>query len=78
MLGHWAETNNWKEKQELARRFYDSDTNDAWRYDFLREQGVSYVWFGPRERRLGDYSPDSSRYLEPVHESGEFALYAVR
>lgn len=78
VLGHWAETNNWHEKSALARRFYNSQTDDAWRYDFLRQQRVSYVWFGPLERRLGDFSPGSSQYLEIVHESGEFTLYAVR
>jgi hypothetical protein len=78
VLGHWAETKDWQEKYGLALRFYDSDTDDAWRQDFLQQQRVSYVWFGPRERELGDFAPDRSSYLEPVHESGEFALFAVR
>jgi hypothetical protein len=78
VLGHWAETKDWPVKYGLALRFYDSQTDDAWRRDFLQQQGVSYVWFGPQERRLGDFAPDNSDYLKPVHENGEFALYAVR
>ena len=79
VLGHWAETKDWLEKYGLAQHFYNSKTDDAWRYEFLQQHGISYVWFGPRERRLGDFVPNSaSNYLIPAYRSGEFTLYSVR
>ncbi len=78
VLGHWAETMHWTDRMVDAQRFYSAQTMDSWRRDFLRQQNVKYVWYGPQERFLGDFSPGEVDYLTPVYQVGESAIFAVR
>jgi hypothetical protein len=43
--GHWAETRRFREKLALATRFFATDTDDGFRRDLLRRNGIRYVLF---------------------------------
>jgi hypothetical protein len=68
-IGHWAETVDFAEKEELVARFFDAATADSWRQEMLADYDVRYVWWGPREQALGDFRADESKYLRPVYEN---------
>jgi hypothetical protein len=75
--GHYNET-AWVDdrKAELAQ-FFQRDTTDAWRRDLLQHFGMTYVFYGPDERALGDFDPAQASYLKPVFASGDIRLYRV-
>lgn len=77
-LGHGPETVYFAEKKLLVARFFDEATGERWRYELLDYYGVNYVFWGPAERRLGNYDPHvSSYYLLPVYEAGEYSIFRV-
>lgn len=75
--GHWIETVNFDAKIGQLRRFYDSDTPDAWRREFLQAIGAVYVWFDDDARTLGDWDPSQAEYLLAVFRSGPVVIYRV-
>jgi hypothetical protein len=77
-VGHGPETVHSDEKRALASRFFDVLTDDGWRYELLIYYGVDYVFWGPAERRLGDYDPRlSSYYLWPVYDKDGYLIFRV-
>lgn len=76
LLGHWAETVDYEEKEALVRRFFAAGTGNGWRRDLLVQYGVHYVWWGPREQALGTFAPDEAPYLQLVYADG-VAIYEV-
>ncbi len=75
--GHWIETVNFDAKIGQLRQFYDSDTPDAWRREFLQAIGAVYVWFDDDARALGDWDPSQADYLLAVFRSGPVVIYRV-
>jgi uncharacterized membrane protein len=78
VLGHWAETVDFATRTREATQFFATVTDDAWRKTFLSGHGVSYVWYGPQERRLGDFDPDQAPYLIPVYQEPQITIFSVR
>jgi hypothetical protein len=75
-IGHWAETVDFAEKEELVARFFDAATADSWRQELLADYGVRYVWWGPREQELGAFRPEEAAYLQLARD-GQIQLYEV-
>lgn len=70
--GHWANTIALDRKQAEIARFFDAAGASA-RAAFLAEKGISFVYEGPSERRLGTLSGDPS--FVPVFRQGEIVVY---
>jgi uncharacterized membrane protein len=77
MLGHWAETMAYEEKQDLVAQFYDDDTTDEWRRDLIQQYRIRYVWHSPREQLLGDFDPETAAYLQPLYANSTITIYGV-
>ncbi len=77
VLGHWAETMHYAEKETAVTQFFTATTPDSWRDDMLLTYVVNYVWYGPREKELGSFDPASSPYLELVYENDTIQIYRV-
>ncbi len=75
--GHGLETVDASEKQALVARFFDLGTDNAWRRDLLIQYGVDYVFWGPEERRLGDFDPRDAPYLRTVYEADGYTILEV-
>jgi hypothetical protein len=75
--GHGPETLNSREKQAQVRRFFQPDTDDAWRQALLHDFALDYVFHGPVERELGDWDPSVAHYLLLMRQEGDYAIYAV-
>lgn len=52
-VGHWFLSTRFYEKADLVRWFFAGPATPAQREGFLREAGIRYILYGPRERRLG-------------------------
>jgi hypothetical protein len=76
-IGHWFETANFEEKMTQVRRFYEAETSDDWRRDFLNEIGAVYIWYDDYARVLGDWNLAEADYLEAVFSSETVTIYRV-
>jgi hypothetical protein len=77
MLGHWAETVAFAEKEALVAQFYEANTSDSWRRDLIQQYQIRYVWHGPRELLLGDFDPERADYLQPLYANHTIIIYSV-
>jgi hypothetical protein len=77
LAGHDLEAVHTKEKKERIDRFFDPAADDAWRKQFLTNYRVDYVFWGPAERDLGDFDPDTVGYLSEVYQAGQYSLFTV-
>jgi hypothetical protein len=77
-IGHGPETLYFDEKQEAVQRFFATATDDGWRQELLVEYGIVYLFYGPVERALGDWSPAGAPYLEQVYDQDGYSIYRVR
>lgn len=68
-LAHWAQTVDFFAKTEMVNDFFNSETDDRYRLNLLKEFGVRYVFYGRPERELGGYDPGASPYLVEVFSS---------
>lgn len=76
-IGHGPETVSLAQKQPRVAAFYRSSTADADRRRLLSEGRIAFVVFGPHERALGDFSPDTVDYLRWRFSSADYAIYEV-
>lgn len=79
-LGHWAQTLNFYDKEQMVSAFFDPAASDDQRADILRQFGVDFVIFGSSERALhpdGSYDPAGAPFLEEAFSSGDVTVYRV-
>lgn len=76
--GHWIETANFDFKREQLMQFYDVQTDDNWREEFLRDIGVDVIWYDESiAESFGMWKPSENEYLQEVYESETVQLYTV-
>jgi hypothetical protein len=68
LYGHPFETVDAEGQEQALIAFFEAGGDDH----FLSERGVDYVFYGPRERELGEFSIPG---LEPIFSSGGVELY---
>jgi uncharacterized membrane protein len=76
-LGHGPETAFSEEKRQLVTQFYAVDTSDEWRRTFLREWPITYVFFGPLEKKVGQFDPSRVDYLTLEYDQDGYRIYRV-
>jgi hypothetical protein len=77
VLGHGIETIHYEQVRAEVREFFTADTTDQWRYQFLAEQGIHYIWYGAEERALGIWNPDDLRLLPAVYQNDTVTIYRM-
>lgn len=77
VIGHGPESAGLAELQPQVTAFFTAGTSDEARRTLLASQGVDYVFWGPAERRLGDWDPHQALYLRPLYQFGEYEVFAV-
>jgi hypothetical protein len=75
VVGPGSESMNSKELTTRVSNFYGCSNCSSEQTEFVNEFSIDYVFFGPNERKLGDWVPDPARYLALV--KGEFSIYQV-
>jgi hypothetical protein len=76
-LAHWAQTVDFYNKSTMVKGFFAMSTSDEARQKILRQYGVDYVFYGPAEQAMGDYSPGQSSFLTLVFSAPRVKVYAV-
>jgi hypothetical protein len=76
-LGHGPETASSNEKLKLVAQFYDSATPNEWRREFLRQWPITYVFFGPLEKKIGQFDPAQADYLKLEYDQAGYRIYRV-
>jgi len=75
VIGHWAETIGFEEKRRLVKAFFDERTTDDERRAILERFRVSFVFYGPDERLLGDYDVEESPLLRRVYANQRYEVF---
>lgn len=78
MLGHWAETVDFDNKVTAVSQFFSESASHEWRQTLLADFNIGFVWYGPREKELGGFDPETAVYLHPIHQIDNITLYAVQ
>jgi uncharacterized membrane protein len=76
-LGHGPETAYSNEKLKLVAQFYDRATPADWRYDFLSQWPITYVFFGPLEKKVGQFDAAQTGYLKLEYDHDGYRIYRV-
>jgi len=77
VIGHGPETIGLADLRGQVEAFFKHKTPEAVRQEFLAEQRVCFVYWGPPERALGEWSPYEASYLRPIYERGEVSIFEV-
>jgi hypothetical protein len=77
LLGHWDETMDRPGKEGEVKAFFSAHISDEQRQAILRRYRVAYVFYGPREKALGDFDPGSVSYLERTFSADGVAIFRV-
>jgi len=77
-LGHGPETVHSDDKRKLVAMFYDGSTSDEWRRQLLGNGSISYVFFGPLEKQLGNFDPSHADYLSLEYDQAGYQIYRNR
>jgi uncharacterized membrane protein len=43
----------------------------------LERYGITHLFYGPDEREMGDFDPESAVYLQPVFRHNTVTIYEV-
>lgn len=74
-LGHWGTTPARREKELEFNRFFESQTSNAWRQNFLKRYHIQYIWYGPKEKKAG--ALDHSLPLTSIIEKDVVTIFRV-
>lgn len=77
IIGHGPESANGDQLVEQVKVFYQEQTSNAFRWDFIRQHRIQYVVWGENEKKLGDWKPILESYLEPVYRDEDLAIFEV-
>ena len=72
-IGLGTETAHIEEKRAAMQQFFAASTSDEWRAQFLRDEGITYVFDTPETK----FSPGSTHSLLPVYQAGGYTIYQV-
>jgi len=73
----WLWTENLPRKKINIKKFFRKDTSDTWRKQFLEKNNISYVYYGPLEKQVGDFSPDQTYYLKRVFDKSHTQIFEI-
>jgi hypothetical protein len=74
-VGQRYETIEFADKLNKVEQFFGNQVDDAWRRDLLSDYHVTYVWWGPRERGLGNFDPNKAAYLQMAFANSDVTLF---
>ena len=77
LVGHGPESIFQADLLPRINAFYQSTTPDERRQELIEQFGIKYIFWGPEERRLGDWQPGSADFVRLFVRHGEYALYRV-
>jgi hypothetical protein len=77
VVGHGPESANLVEFRVKVSAFYTGQFSLEDQLEFLDNQGIDFVFFGPEEDKLGDIDLGELDYLKLAFQSGNYQIYEV-
>jgi hypothetical protein len=78
VVGHGPESVNLAKLEIQVDAFYGEKMSEPERLQFVRSHDVQYVWYGPREKALGSWSPNESDFLTFAYGYADYKIYRVQ
>jgi hypothetical protein len=76
--GHGHQTGNWIAKlAKVELWFLKTNNSDQQKLEWLKSEGIDYLFWGNREMKTGDFKPQDKNYLKPVYQRGKIVIYKV-
>jgi hypothetical protein len=76
-LSHWAQTVDFFRKRELVNQFFSTTISDEKRMDFLQNNSIDYIFWGPAERLIGSIIPQDTEYLCKIYSNAEVDIFTI-
>ncbi|MFC1598439.1 hypothetical protein ACFL2U_00285 [Patescibacteria group bacterium] len=76
-LGHEVETINFNEKYEQVKWFFNTNSEDEQKINFLANAEIDYMLYSDTEKKLGEYNPLDKEYLQLVYENEQVKIFQV-
>lgn len=77
-LGHVAETPLFDKKEVKANQFFSGIMEADQASQFLADENISYVFYGPQEKEKASESIEKYQFLQKVFEVGTVSIYQVK
>jgi hypothetical protein len=77
--GHNCQTPNSKEKIENLNKFYANEYSNEEAERFIKENNISYVWWGRDEKKIANKHDEESleyTFLKPIYTNSEVIVYS--
>jgi hypothetical protein len=76
-IGHGPESLGGDDFRTKVNRVFDAALSDADRRALLSEVGINYIFYGPLEKKLGNFDLGNAEYLKLVFREGAYSIYQV-
>ncbi len=77
LIGHWNLTPDFYARQAQVEQVFRAETGAAQRKALLDQLRPTYLYYGPAERALGDWSPGDAAYLRVVYRNPDVVVYRL-
>jgi hypothetical protein len=77
LTGHGPESIHFNVINPKVEQFFMASTSDQARLDLIHAFNVTYVIWGPNEKALGQWNPNSAHFLSKIYENGEYFVFKV-
>ncbi len=57
--------------------FFANNDEDDLKYQWLIINKINFIYYGPGEKKLGDFKPEQKDYLKPIFANNEITIYQV-
>ncbi len=76
-VGHGPETPNRDTAEEEISELFSKQAADERRKEILNSYRADYLFWGPWEKNLGQWQPDSAVYLDEVYSTGRYKIFRI-
>jgi hypothetical protein len=77
VVGHGPESADLELLLLQVQEVYSSNMSDSQRLGWMSSIGIDYVFWGPAEKELGDWDPQTAGFLHLIQQSGDYSLFEV-
>jgi hypothetical protein len=77
LVGHGPESANLEENLPVVSAFFNEGWDANQRENFLDERQIDFIFYGPFERELGEWDPDSLSALTLRYDENGYRIYEV-
>lgn len=77
-VGHSLETLRAEEKLQYLKNFLANNSGDAEKKEFLKQWGITYLFWGATEKNNGSFNPVGKSYLEKIYDQNQVAIYRIK